>query len=190
MLGYQQQGDRSTAALQLIDETVEVIQQALCARPICRRLGIATRPDDAVPVVQADAVVEKADLWLRQCLTTLPPAVEHVEIPGDRRAVEACQRTRELLARQHRLGHALGFDFTGEAVELAVVVHQGFGVEAQVGQVLEQQALFRRGFVQGLVTGLTAAGSQQPDGRRPAVGRGGVETIEDDVHAFEQSVVA
>jgi len=124
-------------------------------------LGIAIRSDDAVPVMQADAVVEKTDLWLRQCLSTLPPAVEHVEIPGDRRAVE-----------------------------LAVVVHQGFGVEAQVGQILEQQALFRRGFVQGLVTGLTAAASQQPDGRRPAVGRGGVETIEDDVHAFEQSVVA
>ena len=69
------------------------------------------------------------------------------------------------------------------------MVHQGFGLEAQIGQVLEQEALLRRGFVKRLVTGLTAARSQEPDCRRPAVGGGGVETIEYDVHSLEQSVV-
>ncbi|MNN44144.1 hypothetical protein D3C81_1584220 [compost metagenome] len=73
---------------------------------------------------------------------------------------------------------------------MAIMIHGQLALETEALQVGEQLALGRYRVEQRGVRSLPAAGAQQADGRRPAVGGCRIEIVEDHVHAVEQVVLA
>ncbi|MOA17297.1 hypothetical protein D3C78_1375510 [compost metagenome] len=69
------------------------------------------------------------------------------------------------------------------------MIHGDLLLEAELRQVVEQQALARGGHVEPLVAGLAAAGPQQPDGGRAAVRGGGVELLEHEIEVAPERMV-
>ena len=138
--------------------------------------------------MQAGGVVEQGHVRLVAVQAVLPPFAQYVTVAPDRRTVKADIGTLQT-GRDDAQGRwrqlALIADFLQEAIELAgVVEHQLIG-KAQLAQVVEQQALIGRLFIQLSVRGLPATGAQQPNGGRAAVRRGRVEIVENHVHLAE-----
>ncbi|MNN58518.1 hypothetical protein D3C81_1735700 [compost metagenome] len=111
-------------------------------------------------------------MLIRRAFALGPPAPQHLQIAGNRGAVEANQCPWEICVAQAGLRHVLLGDVADEVVEPPAVIEQGIALEAEPGQVLEQQALLGGCLVQARVGRLPTAGAQYTDGRRPAVGSG------------------
>ncbi|MNH03695.1 hypothetical protein D3C79_629650 [compost metagenome] len=187
VLRHHHHGHLAAGLLQRGQEAVQLIQQGLQPRLVGRYLAVGRI---AVAVVQGDQV-EEGDVARRLALLPLAqPVAEHVRGPVDGLSVEGGEiMDHPLLAHEGRVQ-------TGVLLQILEVVAEGTGVihghlllEAELGQVVEQQALARRRHIEPRVAGLPATGSQQADGGRAAVGGRRVEMLEHDVEVTPDRVL-
>ncbi len=173
--------------LQLIEEGVQLIEQLLRARLV---VGALVGADEAVAVVQRNDVEEGGGAAVAGFLLLIQPAGQQFEIVINRFTVERRQLVADAGLRHQRCLHiALFAQLFQEVAEYPGVIEHQLFLEAELRQVVEQVTLLVHRLVQIVMRKLAAAGAQQADGRRAAVGGGRVEAVEHDVHLRPQRVI-
>ena len=187
MLRHNHHHHLAPGLLQLIKEGIQLVEQLL--RPwliVCTLV----RTDKTVTVVQRNDIEEGGAAGITALLLLAQPAGEQFQIVVYRLAVKRRQLIADTGLRHQGCLHITLFAqlFQEVAEHAGVIQHQLF-FEAQLGQIIKQIALLVHRLIQVVVRGLAAAGTQQTDCRRAAVGGCRVEVVEHNVHLRPQRVV-